>query len=121
MITGPLLGDAWLEILTANGRRILTVSTPSASFAEMQLPVVLSLVSVRCSRISGRMAGGIEPNAPISPSWRTPLITFPAISEHAHSAPAAVRKHGRQNDPAVQVFRYSGTYWQMPNNEKSGP
>jgi hypothetical protein len=84
----PENDDGGFGVLTASGRRVPIVSTPSALLAEMPLAVMLSLVSVRCSRISTRMAGGLEPNAPISPSWRTPLITFPTMSEHAHSASA---------------------------------
>ena len=98
----PENGDGGFGIPTANGRRVLIVSTPSALLAEMPLAVMLSLVSVRCSRISARIAGRLEPDAPISPSRRTPLITFPAMPEHAHSASAAHQERGRQNDPAVQ-------------------
>ncbi len=118
MITGLLLGDAWLEILTANGRRVLIVSTPSALFAEVPLPVMLSLVSVRCSRISAH-------------GWRD-RAKRPDLTVIAHTAdhlPRCVgacsfRISGPPGNAAVRMtrpFRYSGTYWQMPNDEKSGP
>jgi hypothetical protein len=87
----PENDGAGFGILTANGRRVLIVSTLSALFAEIPLAVMLCVVSVRCSPISMRMASGLEPSAPISPSWRTPLITFPAMSEHAHFAPAGCK------------------------------
>jgi hypothetical protein len=81
----PRNDDGGFGIHTANGRRVLIVSTLSALFAEMPLALMLSLVSVRRSRISAHR-WRVEPNAPISPSRRTPLITFPATSEQAHSA-----------------------------------
>jgi hypothetical protein len=87
-------------ILTANGRRVLIVSTLSALFAEMPLAVMPCLVSVRCSPISARMASGLEPSAPDLTVMAHTAITLPAMSEHAHSAPA-----GRQENAAARMTR----------------
>lgn len=80
---------------------------PSALFAEMPLAVMPFLMSVRGSRISARIAGGPEVSAPdltvmadtadhVRPPCRSMLIPHQR----------AVRERGRENDPAVQVFRH---------------
>jgi hypothetical protein len=82
MITSVLLlCDAWFDLLTANGHRDLIVSTASALFAELPLATLLCLLSVRALRVAARAARGLEPNAPIPPLWRAPLVTLPGHAE----------------------------------------
>lgn len=84
MITSVLLlCDAWFDLLTANGYRDLIASAASALFAELPLATLLCLLSVRALRVAARTARGLEPNAPIAPLWRTPLLTFPAPGQGA--------------------------------------
>ena len=40
------------------------------------------MLSVRTQRLSARLARGLEPNAPIAPLWRTPLVTSVDTSGH---------------------------------------
>jgi len=82
-----LLCDAWFDIMTAHGHRDLVVSTASALVAELPLAVMLGLLSVRTQRLSARLARGLEPNAPISPLWRTPLFTSVDTSGHGLLGP----------------------------------
>lgn len=88
MITSVLLVcDAWFDVLTAHGHRDLIVSAASALFAELPLAALLCLLCVRALRVGARAARGLEPDAPIPPLWRAPLITFPGPPEHAPPEP----------------------------------
>jgi hypothetical protein len=80
-----LLCDAWFDLLTANGHRQFALSAVTALFGELPLAAILCLVSVRALRVGGRALRGLEQKAPISPLWRTPLITIPNLPvEEAH-------------------------------------
>ena len=93
MITSVLLlCDAWFDVLTANGHRDLIVSAASALFAELPLAALLCLLCVRALRVAVRAARGLEPDAPIPPLWRTPLITFPGPPEDDPVEPRPSRR-----------------------------
>jgi hypothetical protein len=92
-----LLCDAWFDLLTAHGHRQFVLSAVTALFGELPLAAMLCLVSIRALRMTGRAARGLEQRAPVSPLWRTPLITTPIppihapvepVSPHAASTPA---------------------------------
>jgi hypothetical protein len=84
MVTSVLLlCDAWFDILTANGHRQLLVSIVSALLGELLLAFMLFLLSLRALRVGARVTQGLEPNARISPLWRTPLVPFPELSKQA--------------------------------------
>jgi hypothetical protein len=72
-----LLCDAWFDLLTANGHRQFVLSAVTALFGELPLAAILCLVSIRALRVGVRALRGLEQKAPISPLWRTPLITIP--------------------------------------------
>jgi len=92
-----LLCDAWFDLLTANGHRQLIVSAVTALLGELPLAAILGLVSIRSLRMGGGATRGLKQSAPVSPLWRTPLITTPnppvrasvePVKSHAASAPA---------------------------------
>ena len=95
-----LLCDAWFDLLTAHGHRQFILSAATALFGELPLAAMLCLVSIRALRMAGRAARGLEQSAPVSPLWRTPLITTPNLPIHASGEP--VSPHAA-NTPAVPL------------------
>ena len=82
-----LLCDAWFDLLTANGHRQLILSAVTALFGELPLAAMLCLVSVRFLRLAGRAARGMEQGTPVSPLWRTPLLTTSNPQVHTYVEP----------------------------------
>ncbi len=78
-----LLCDAWFDLLTANGHGQLIVSAVTALCGELPLAAILCLVSIRALRMAGRAASGLGQSAPVSPLWRTSLITTSNPPVHA--------------------------------------